>query len=46
MKEKDKNFDIISEALYCARCYWYDNGNEKYMNELDELDICAIIIKK
>ena len=46
VKEKDKEFDIISEALYCARRYWYDNGNEEYMNELDELDICAIIIKK
>ena len=23
-----------------------DNGKEEYMNELEEIDICAIIIKK
>ncbi len=44
--EKDREFDIISEALYCAERYWYDEGHEDYLNELSKLDICAIIIKK
>jgi len=46
VKKNDKEFTIIDEALYCAAKYWYDNGKEEYMNELEEFDICAIIIKK
>ena len=46
VKKNDKEFTIIDEALYCAARYWDDNKKEEYRYELEEFDICAIIIKK
>ena len=45
IKKGNEEFSLIDDALYCAGKYWYDHGEEGFMNELEELDIHAIIIK-
>ena len=46
IKKGDEEFSLIDDALYCAGKYWYDHGKEDYTDSLNELEICAIIIKK
>ena len=44
-KKGDDEFDLIDEALYCATRYWYDHEKEEDKDNLNKLDIYAIIIK-
>ena len=46
IKRKDKEFALIDDALYCAAKYWYDHEKEEDRDSLNEIEICAIIIKK
>ena len=46
IKKGNNEFSLIDEALYCAGKYWYDHEKKEDRDSLNEIEICAIIIKK